>query len=68
MNALNALKLMPEVCQIFCATANPVEVVVGETAQGQAVLVVHGTSARGVESEDDVSARKALLRELGYKS
>ena len=69
VNVLNALKLVPEVCRIFCATANPVEVIVGETAKGRAILgVVDGSSPKGVESEEDVSARKALLRELGYKS
>jgi len=69
VNVLNALKQVPEVCRIYCATANPVEVVVAETGQGRAILgVVDGSSPKGVETEDDVSARKALLRQLGYKS
>ena len=69
VNVLNALKQVPEVCRIYCATANPAEVVVAETAKGRAILgVVDGSSPKGVESEDDVSARKALLRQLGYKS
>jgi adenosine/AMP kinase len=69
VNVLNALKLVPEVCRIYCATANPVEVVVAETAQGRAILgVVDGSAPKGVESDDDVSARKALLRQLGYKT
>jgi hypothetical protein len=69
VNVLNALKQVPEVCRIYCATANPVEVVLAETGQGRAILgVVDGSSPKGVETEDDVSARKALLRQLGYKS
>jgi adenosine/AMP kinase len=68
VNVLNALKLVPEVCRIFCATANPVEVVVAETEQGRAILgVVDGSAPKGVENEADVAERKALLRELGYK-
>jgi len=69
VNVLNALKQVPEVCRIYCATANPVEVVVAETAQGRAILgVVDGSSPRGVETEEDVASRKALLRQLGYKT
>ena len=69
VNVLNALKQVPEVCRIYCATANSVEVVIAETGQGRAILgVVDGSSPKGVETEDDVSARKALLRQLGYKS
>jgi hypothetical protein len=69
VNVLNALKQVPEVCRIYCATANPVEVVVAETEQGRAILgVVDGSSPKGVETEDDVSARKELLRRLGYKT
>ena len=69
VNVLNALKQVPEVCRIYCATANPVEVVVGKTGQGRAILgVVDGSSPKGVESEDDVAARKELLRQLGYRS
>lgn len=68
VNVLNQVKMVPEVCRIFCATANPVEVLVAETEQGRGVLgVVDGGSPLGVETEDDVTARKALLRTIGYK-
>jgi adenosine/AMP kinase len=67
-NVLNAVKMVPEVCRIFCATANPVEVVVTETEQGRAILgVVDGGSPLGVETEEDQAERKALLRRFGYK-
>ena len=68
VSVLNAVKSVPEVCRIFCATANPVEVVVAETEQGRAILgVVDGRSPLGVETEQDVAERKALLRRFGYK-
>lgn len=68
VNVLNAIKAVPEVCRIFCATANPVEVVVGVTEQGRAILgVVDGGPPLGVESEEDVASRHALLRAIGYK-
>ena len=68
INVLNAVKAVPEVCRIFCATANPLEVVVGQTDQGRAILgVVDGSSPLGVETEEDVTERKALLRRFGYK-
>jgi uncharacterized protein len=68
MNILNALKLVPEVCRIFCATANPTEVIVAETEQGRGILgVVDGFSPGGVEGEDDIARRKGFLRQLGYK-
>jgi len=68
INVLNAIKMVPEVCRIFCATANPVEVVVGETSQGRAILgVVDGVSPKGIESEQDIADRKDLLRTIGYK-
>jgi len=68
VNILNAIKAVPEVCRIFCATANPVEVVVAESAQGRAILgVVDGCSPKGVEGEQDVLARLRFLREIGYK-
>ena len=67
INVLNAVKMVPEVCRIFCATANPVEVVVTETEQGRAILgVVDGGSPLGVETEEDQAQRKALLRRFGY--
>jgi adenosine/AMP kinase len=68
VNVLNQIKAVPEVCRIFCATANPVEVLVAQTDQGRAIVgVVDGGSPLGVESEDDVAARKDLLRKIGYK-
>jgi adenosine/AMP kinase len=68
VNVLNQVKQVPEVCRVYCATANPVEVVLAETPQGRAILgVVDGGPPLGVEGEDDVAARKALLRQIGYK-
>ncbi len=68
INFLNAIKQCPEVCQIYCATANPVEVIIAETEQGRGILgVVDGYSPRGVETEADIKARKNLLRQFGYK-
>jgi adenosine/AMP kinase len=68
INVLNAIKMCPEVCRIFCATANPLEVVVAETDQGKGIMgVVDGESPKGVEQEQDKAARKALLRNFGYK-
>jgi adenosine/AMP kinase len=68
VNVLNAVKAVPEVCRIFCATANPVEVVVAETEQGRGVLgVIDGAAPLGVETDEDVGARKDLLRRIGYK-
>ena len=68
VNVLNQVKLVPEVCQVYCATANPVEVLVAETGQGRGILgVIDGAKPLGVEAEADVNARKELLRELGYK-
>jgi len=68
LNVLNALKMVPEVCRIFCATANPTEVVIAQTDQGRGILgVVDGASPKGVETEGDVAWRKNLLRQIGYK-
>ena len=68
VNVLNAVKMVPEVCRIFCATANPTEVVVAETAQGRGILgVVDGFPPRGVEDDGEVAWRKGLLRQIGYK-
>ncbi len=68
INILGRVKDVPEVCSIFCATANPVEVVVAETGQGRGVLgVVDGYSPKGVETEADAAARKEFLRRIGYK-
>ena len=69
INVLNAIKMVPEVCHIFCATANPTQVVVVETDQGTGIMgVVDGFSPRGVEAEDDVVWRKDFLRTIGYKA
>ena len=68
LNVLNTLKMVPEVCRIFCATANPTEVILAETDQGRAILgVVDGFCAKGIESDDDILWRKNLLRQIGYK-
>jgi uncharacterized protein len=68
INVLNAVKNVPEVCHIFCATANPVEVIVATTEQGRAILgVVDGFTSKGIETEQDIEERKALLRRFGYK-
>ena len=68
INVLNAVKGVPEVCRIFCATANVVEVIIAETDQGRGVLgVIDGVKPLGVETEKDVVERKELLRKFGYK-
>jgi adenosine/AMP kinase len=68
VNVLNAIKNVPEVCRIFCATANPLEVILAETDQGRGILgVIDGYAAKGIETEDDITARKNLLRQIGYK-
>jgi uncharacterized protein len=68
INVLNAIKNVPEVCRIFCATANPVETVIAETANGRAILgVVDGQTPKGVETEPDIQKRKDFLRMIGYK-
>lgn len=68
VNVLNAIKAVPEVCGIFCATANPVEVIIAESGQGRGVLgVIDGYKSRGVESVKDKEERKDLLRKFGYK-
>jgi len=68
VNVLNAIKLVPEVCRIFCATANQVDVVIADTPDGRGILgVVDGGSPLGVEGDEDVAERRALLRRIGYK-
>jgi hypothetical protein len=68
INVLNAIKSCPEVCSIFCATANPVEVIMAESSQGRGVLgVIDGFPPKGVEGPADVQWRKDLLRKIGYK-
>jgi adenosine/AMP kinase len=68
INVLNAIRNVPEVCSIFCATANPVEVILARSEQGQGVLgVIDGSSPKGVERESDIAWRHDLLRQIGYK-
>ncbi|KRT77733.1 MAG: hypothetical protein XU14_C0006G0027 [Armatimonadetes bacterium CSP1-3] len=68
INVLNAVKSVPEVCGIFCATANPVEVVLAETEQGRGILgVIDGLKPKGIEGDAEIAARKELLRKFGYK-
>ena len=68
INVLPAIKQCPEVCRVFCATANPVEVLVAETAQGRGVVgVVDGSPPKGVEGDADKAARREFLRKIGYK-
>ncbi|MBN1149102.1 MAG: adenosine-specific kinase [Anaerolineales bacterium] len=69
INILNAIKMVPEVCRIFCATANPTEVIVAESAQGRGILgVIDGEAPKGVEGEEDIAWRKDFLRMIGYKA
>ena len=68
INILNAVKNCPEVCSIYCATANPVEVIIVETGQGRGILgVIDGFSPKGVETDSDKAHRKEFLRKIGYK-
>ena len=68
INVLNTVKMAPEVCRIFCATANPVQVIIAETEQGRGIIgVVDGVHTKGVETDDDVAERKRFLRMIGYK-
>jgi uncharacterized protein len=68
INVMGAVRNLPEVCSIFCATANPVEIIVAQTEQGRGVLgVVDGSSPKGVEGQADVAWRHDLLRKIGYK-
>jgi adenosine/AMP kinase len=68
INVLGRIKDCPEVCSIFCATANPVEVIVAQSEQGRGILgVIDGGSPKGVEGDEDAKSRKVLIRKLGYK-
>ena len=68
INVLNTIKSCQEVCSIFCATANPVEVIIAETELGRGIMgVIDGFVPKGIEDEKDIRRRKALLRKLGYK-
>ncbi len=68
INVLNAIKMVPEVCNIFTATANPTEVIVAETEQGRGILgVIDGSKPKGIEDKDKIKERKEFLRKIGYK-
>jgi hypothetical protein len=68
INVLNAVKNVPEVCSIFCATANPVEVIIAQTESGRGILgVIDGAKPKGIESDEDIAWRKDFLRKIGYK-
>lgn len=68
VNVLNTIQNVPEVCSIFCATANPVEVVIAQTQQGRGILgVIDGFASKGIETDADIQKRKDFLRMIGYK-
>jgi len=68
INVLNAIKNVPEVVSIYCATANPLQVIIAETDQGRGILgVVDGQKSRGIETEKEIDERKSFLRKIGYK-
>lgn len=68
INVLNAIKMVPEVCRIFCATANPAEVIIAESEQGRGILgVIDGVKSKGIETDEDITWRKQFLRKIGYK-
>jgi uncharacterized protein len=68
INVLNAVKNVPEVCRIFCATANPVQVIVAETELGRGIMgVIDGLKSKGIEGDEDIAWRQAFLRKIGYK-
>lgn len=69
INILNAIKSVPEVCSIHCATANPVDVIIAEAGEGCGILgVIDGVRSNGIESETDIRARKEFIRRIGYKA
>jgi adenosine/AMP kinase len=69
VNILNTLKMIPEVCRIYCATANPTQVLLAETEQGRGILgVIDGEKSKGIEGEEDIAWRKGFLRKIGYKA
>ena len=69
VNVLNAIKMVPEVCSIYCATANPTEIVIADNGEGRGILgVIEGSKPKGIESDADITWRKDFLRMIGYKS
>lgn len=69
INVLNTIKNIPEVCHIFCATANPTKVIITDDGEGRAILgVIDGYKPKGVETEEDIAWRKGFLRQIGYKA
>ncbi|MGB9676268.1 MAG: adenosine-specific kinase [Candidatus Bathyarchaeales archaeon] len=68
INVLDKIKRVPEVCTIYAATANPLEVIIAETEQGRGIIgVIDGSKSKGIEGENDIKARKDFLRKIGYK-
>ena len=68
LNVLNEIKKVPEVCSVYCATANPTKVVLAKSKQGKGILgVIDGFSPKGLENKEDIAWRKKLLRDIGYK-
>lgn len=68
VNVLNSIKMVPEVCRIYCATANPLQVIIAETDEGRGIMgVIDGAGTKGVEDEEQIADRKSLLRRFGYK-
>ena len=68
VNILNTIKAVPEVCAIYCATANPLQVIVADSGEGRGILgVIDGVKSKGAENDSDIAARKQLLRQIGYK-
>ena len=69
INVLNTIKMAPEVCRIFCATSNPVQVIIAQSDLGRGILgVIDGAAPQGVEGEEDIAWRKSFLRMIGYKA
>ncbi len=68
INILNVVKMVPEVCRVFCATGNPTQVILAESEQGRGILgVIDGERTKGIETEEDIAKRKSFLRTIGYK-
>jgi len=69
INVMKAVRDVPEICRIFCATANPTEVIVAQTNQGRGILgVIDGFASKGIEDDEDIAWRKGFLRQIGYKA